>query len=159
MREQSAGSLEMTLLRSWAVEFGLSTSSMILRVISGSVAMWLISRIALETDCSLLRGWTVMGASRAECALGDWIGALMVRLLLRGRDVAVWRKNPRVDGRAGKVSITVAHAEEGGVVGVGLREEGGDARTGAAVAEGMRLVGDGPTVLFQHGVRGLRRTG
>src|SRR5262245_17196196 len=49
MREQRAGSLEMTPWRSCAVEEGSSTSSMILTVISGSVAMWLISRIAAST--------------------------------------------------------------------------------------------------------------
>src|SRR4051812_20969804 len=55
MRLHSAGSLEMTLCRSWAVDLGSSTRSTTLTVISGSVAMWLISRIALATICS--RSW------------------------------------------------------------------------------------------------------
>src|SRR5690606_26802860 len=62
-RLHRAGSFEMTLCRSWAVESGSSTSSMIRSVISGSVAMWLMPAIASATVVSRVCESTLMGPS------------------------------------------------------------------------------------------------
>ena len=70
MRAPSAGSLLMTLLRSWAVESGSSTSLMIFIVTSGKVAMWLISWIA---------DWTMVSVS-AEVAVDGTLSGIAALL-------------------------------------------------------------------------------
>ncbi len=72
MRAHSAGSVEMTLFRSCAVLLGLSTSSTIFIVISGSVAMWLISRIAAATTASRPVGaWVGIGFVVVAALIGN----------------------------------------------------------------------------------------
>src|SRR5262245_33388183 len=137
----------MTLCRSWAVDLGSSTSSTTLTVISGSVAIWLISRIALATICS--RSWVTTLISETPQS------GMRARFCIGAHNVRLWGSY-----RISMGSVRVPLPQVSRPVGVGPGEERGDACAGATVAvrggearqvEGPRLP-DG----VAHGLRSLR---
>src|SRR4051812_16163698 len=103
MRAHSAGSFEMSLLRSCAVERGFSTSSMIFTVISGSVAMCEIAFTALVMMiCVSNFAWVTASTASSDVepapvAAGGREGELMHDLLKNLRRTPLGRGKGRAD--------------------------------------------------------------